>query len=239
MLVKTGARVLLRVETTGMQYIPSSGPVILATNHVNFIDAPLLYTLLPREATGLAKAETWHNPILGLGATSWGAIPIRRGELDLTAFRRALQVLRDGKMLGIAPEGTRSRHGCLLRGRGGIVGLSQRIPEAPIVPAAMYGHERYAQNWRRLHRTKTRLAFGQGFHLKPGLGRMTHEVRQKVVDEIMMQIAALLPPAYRGVYSDLATATEDYLQFPPGAVSNVRRVLGNDAALPTTWENAG
>ena len=230
-VVKLLARILLKVEVAGLERIPASGPVILAINHVNFIDAPLLYALLPRKITGLAKVELWDKPVLGLVASSWRAIPIRRGELDLNAVRLALHALREGKVLGIAPEGTRSHHGRLQRGRPGIVLLALRAPDALILPMAIYGHEYFDRNLRQLRRTEVNLVFGQGFHLNPGSGRITHEMRQQMTNEIMMQIAALLPPQYRGVYSDLTAATERYLRFPVGATSNVRLALNERATL--------
>jgi 1-acyl-sn-glycerol-3-phosphate acyltransferase len=237
MIVKVLARLLLRVKIEGVENIPRTGSVILATNHVNFIDAPLLYVLLPREATALTKVETWDNPLLGWVATSWHAIPIHRGELDLQAFRSARNVLKQGKVLGIALEGTRSHHGHLLRGRPGAVLLALHAPEALIVPMAIYGHEHYEQDWKRLRRTPVNIVYGQGFHLKPVKGQVTHEIRQKITDEIMMQIAALLPQQNRGVYSDLASATEDYLEFPPGATSNVRRAMER-SAMPGEGKSA-
>ena len=223
-LVKILAKILLKVEVKGLEHIPAEGPVILAINHVNFLDVPLLYTLLPRETTALAKAELWRTPILNLMAISWGGIPVRRGELDLSAIRLALQALRDGKILGIAPEGTRSHHGRLQRGRPGIVLLALRVPEALILPMAIYGGEHFYRNLRRLRRTKVNIVFGQGFYLDLGSTKVTHAVRQAITDEIMMQIAALLPPENRGVYSDLSTATERYLRFPPGTTSNLQRL---------------
>ena len=229
--VRLLARILLKVDMSGLERIPASGPVILATNHVNFIDAPLLYALMPRQITGLAKIEIWDNPVLGLVATSWGVIPIQRGELDLDAIRLALRALHEGKILGIAPEGTRSHHGRLQRGRPGIVLLALHVPDALMLPMALYGHEGFFRNLRQLRRTHINLVFGQGFYLDPGKARITHEMRQEMTDEIMMQIAALLPPQYRGVYSDLTAATERYLHFPPGAISNVRLALEREKGL--------
>ncbi len=218
-VVKLLARLLLRVQVEGVEHIPTSGPVILAINHVNFIDAPLLYTLVPRHTTGLVKAELWRQPLLGLVARAWGTIPIRRGELDLDAFRRALQVLRAGDLLGLAPEGTRSHDGCLANGRPGAVMLALRAPDTRIVPMAIFGHERYAQYWLRLRRTPVHLRFGPPFRLKAQSGPATRATRQHMTDEIMWQIAALLPGEYRGVYSDLRAATQDYLDFSQETMS--------------------
>ena len=213
----------------GLERIPAKGPVILAINHVNFIDV-LLYTIVRREMTALVKEETQNNPILRLLFTAWNAIPIRRGELDLRAIRLALQALRDGKVLAIAVEGTRSHHGRLQRGRPGIALLASHVSETFIVPVAIYGGERFYGNLRRLRRTKLNVLFGQGFFLDAGDRRVTRAVRQEIVDEIMMQIASLLPPENRGIYSDLAAATEHCLRFPPGATSNLPRALSQPAS---------
>ena len=211
--VRLVARLLLRVEATGLERIPAGGPAFLVINHVNFIEPLLLYVLLPRQVTGLAKAELWGNPISRLVAQSWGSIPIRRGEIDLNAIRRALQVVQQGGILGLAPEGTRSHHGRLQRGRPGVVLLALRAPDTLILPVAVYGQEQFYHNLRRLRRTPVHVVTGQGFYLNPGEGRVTHEMRQAMSDETMMQIAALLPEQYRGVYSDMPPTAPRYLRL--------------------------
>jgi len=221
-------RILLKVEVAGLERLPASGPVILAINHINSIDGLLLRALLPRDIIGWAKAEIWGNPILRILAESLDTIPLRRGELDIYSVRLALQALGEGKLLGIAPEGTRSWHGRLQQGHPGLVFLALRAPDTFILPAVIYGQERFDKNLRRLRRTEVNVVFGQGFYLDAGGCRATREMRQEMTDEIMMQIASLLPPEYRGVYSDVAAATERYLRFPPGAKSNLHRALSKD-----------
>lgn len=224
-VLKILARILLKVEVAGLERLPASGPVILAINHINSIDGLLLRALLPRDIIGWAKAEIWGNPILRTLAESLDTIPLRRGELDIHSVRLALQALSKEKLLGIAPEGTRSWHGRLQQGHPGLVFLALRAPDTFILPTVIYGQERFDQNLRRLRRTEVNVVFGQGFYLDAGGCRATREMRQEMTDEIMMQIAALLPAEYRGVYSDVAAATERYLRFPPGAKSNLHRAL--------------
>ncbi len=123
--------------------VPKSGPLIMAINHVNFMDAPLIASHLPDQPlTVLAKEETWDNPILGALFSIWGAIPIKRGEVDRKAFQGALDALAAGKILAIAPEGTRSGSGILKRGYPGIVIIAQKAG-VPILPVAIYGVERF------------------------------------------------------------------------------------------------
>jgi 1-acyl-sn-glycerol-3-phosphate acyltransferase len=224
-VIKLLTRIALKVTVSGLELIPPSGPALLAINHINSIEGPLLYVTCPREIIGLGKVELWSNPITKPLAMSLKAIPLRRGEMDLNAVRLSLKVLQEGKVMGVAPEGTRSNHGRLQPARPGIVLLALRVPETPIVPVAIYGQEKYRKNLRRLRRTEVSIAVGQPFWLDPGDGRVTREMRQQMTDEIMMQIAALLPPQNRGVYSNLGSATEDYLRFEAGTESSLQRAL--------------
>lgn len=196
--------VLCRVDDADIARVPATGPLILATNHVNFLEIPVVHSrLLPRRVVALAKAEAWKNPILGRLFDLWGAIPVRRGEADLAALRACLEALRSGAILVIAPEGTRSRHGRLQRAHPGVVTLALRSG-APILPLAFHGGEALGRNLRRLRRTPFRIAVGEMFHLEAGEGPLTQQRRQELADEIMYRVAALLPPQYRGEYSAVA-----------------------------------
>ena len=217
---------LCRVHDAELAKVPVHGPLILVLNHVNFLEIPALYIhLQPRRVTAFTKAETWDNPVLGFLFDVGEGIPVRRGEFDIRAIRRALAVLAAGRMLAIAPEGTRSNHGRLQRGHPGVVLLALRSG-VPLMPLVFYGGEKYRHNLAHLRRTDFHIVVGQPFHLKPGGEKVIGAVRQQIVDEIMYQLAALLPPAYRGCYSDLDAATEKYLRFEPPAESNLRRARG-------------
>jgi 1-acyl-sn-glycerol-3-phosphate acyltransferase len=184
-----------------MAKIPPTGPLILVTNHVNFLEVPVLHSRLhPRFVRALAKAETWKNPFLRWLLDLWGAIPVRRGEPDIAAIRSCLNALHNREMLAIAPEGTRSRHGRLQRGHSGIVTIALRSG-APILPVAFYGGEALRRNVRRLRRTPFHIVVGDCFHLDLRGERLTKERREKLADEIMYKLAALLPAEYRGEYA--------------------------------------
>ena len=225
--IKGLIRLLCRVDDAQLARVPNRGPLIIVANHVNFLEVPLVFThLLPRPVTGFVKAENLDSPILGpLLFDLWGGIPIRRGEVDMSAIREALQALEAGRILVVAPEGTRSGHGRLQRAHPGAAFLALRS-SAPVLPLAYYGGETFWRNLPRLRRTGFHIVVGQLFYLDAGGVRVTSQMRQQMADEMMYQIAALLPPAYRGVYSDLAAASETYLRFPPGAESNLRRAPG-------------
>lgn len=213
-------RILCRVDGEQIDKVPMDGPLILLANHVNFLEAPVLHCRLrPRKVIGLAKAEVWDNPLLGWLFDQWGAIPIRRGEPDIGALRRALGVLREGGILVIAPEGTRSRHGRLQRGHPGVVTIALKSG-VPLLPVVFYGGEAIGHNVRRLRRTPFHILVGEPFHVEVGEEKVSRDVRQRIADEIMYRMAALLPPTYRGEYADLDAATETYLRFGSAAEHN-------------------
>ena len=214
-------RLLCKVDGKQIEKIPAHGPLILITNHVNFLEIPVIHCCLrPRKVIGLAKAEAWENPILRWLFDQWEAIPIRRGESDIGALRRTLGALERGSILGVAPEGTRSGDGRLQRGRTGVVTIAMKSG-APLLPLVFYGGETFRHNVRRLRRTPFHIVVGDPFHVEMGEERVARGVRQNVTDEIMCQLAALLPPAYRGHYADLEAATERYLRFSAPAKSNL------------------
>jgi 1-acyl-sn-glycerol-3-phosphate acyltransferase len=205
------SRIACRVDDHEIHLVPTREPLLLVSNHINFLEIPLVLShLQPRRVTGLVKSETWESPWMGMLFDLWGAIPVRRGEGDVLAIRRVLHALEEGKIVAIAPEGTRSGDGCLRRAKPG-VGLLAAHTSAPILPMAFFGHEHIWSNLKRLRRTDFHIRVGPLLRVRPR-GRWTAERRQELADEIMLQIAALMPPAYRGVYADSRPAPPLYLE---------------------------
>jgi 1-acyl-sn-glycerol-3-phosphate acyltransferase len=214
-----------RVDSVQLVKVPPRGPLILAGNHVNFMEVPLVLTrIYPRPVTGLAKIETWNNPFFRFLFNTWGGIPIHRGEADLEAFQKAQAALKAGYILAMAPEGTRSYDGKLQKGYPGIVLLALRSG-VPILPVVYYGGEKFWQNFRRLRRTDFHILVGSPFRIDARGQSLSREVRQQMTDEVMYQMAALLPADYRGLYAELSKASEDYLVFEPGVESNLKAAL--------------
>ena len=204
---------ICRIHDSELVRVPHEGPLILATNHVNIIELPIIYTrLYPRRLTALGLADRWDKGWSRFLMEASGAVPLHRGEADVAAIRKALQQLELGKIVLIAPEGTRSGHGRLEKAHAGIVLLALHSG-APVLPVVYYGSEDYKENLRRLRRTDFYMAVGQPFRVDAGGVTVTRSVRQRILDEIMYQMSALLPPQYRGVYSDLSSATQRYLVF--------------------------
>jgi 1-acyl-sn-glycerol-3-phosphate acyltransferase len=205
---------MCRVQAEQLKQVPTRGPLILVSNHINFLEIPIIYTRLQTVSplTGFAKAETWDNPIMGRIFNIWGAIPVHRGKADLTAIKRGLSALRQGHIVTVTPEGTRSNHGRLLRGHPGVVSLAL-LSNAPVLPVVHYGHEKYRQDLARLRRSDFNVSVGKPFVLNTHGIKVNSAVRQQMTDEIMYQLAALLPERNRGAYANLHLATDHYLQF--------------------------
>jgi 1-acyl-sn-glycerol-3-phosphate acyltransferase len=198
----------LRAE--GVGNIPATGPVILACNHINWMDILSVTVPCPRPVHLMGKAELFEMPVLGGYYRLLGAFPVRRGEGDREALRQAIDVVAAGQVLCIMPEGHRSGTGVLMEGKSGVALIALRSG-APIVPVAIWGTEKAL---RGLHygpfRPTVHVVYGEPFTLTrggPGHGR---EDVERGINTIMLRIASMLPPEYRGVYAEevaaLATA---------------------------------
>jgi 1-acyl-sn-glycerol-3-phosphate acyltransferase len=158
----------------------------------------------------MSKLENYNNPLLGIIIKLYGTFPVRRGELDMSAIRTSLQVLQEGQGLLMAPEGTRSQNATLQEGRDGMAWLALHSG-APIVPVALSGQEDLGHYLKRLRRTPVRVVFGPAFCLRTMEGMPHREQLTHMTTEAMYALAALLPPEYRGVYSDLSKTTSRFL----------------------------
>jgi 1-acyl-sn-glycerol-3-phosphate acyltransferase len=200
-----------RIDRSEIHKIPARGPLILVANHIHLVEVPVFLPQLdPRDVIGLAKRESWKNPLYNFLFNQWEAIPIDRGVVDREAFRRMLDVLEQGKILAVYPEGTRSRDGRLLQGKAGIVALAQKSG-APMLPIGFHGYENFSSNLKRLCRTDFHIKIGKPFKLNSGAEALLRGSRQEVTDEIMCKIAELLPERYRGYYEGACTGTYQYL----------------------------
>jgi 1-acyl-sn-glycerol-3-phosphate acyltransferase len=191
--------VLFRPRVTGRENVPPTGPVILASNHLSFIDSIAIPIVAPRRVTYLAKAEYFTGS--GIGGwlsralfTALGALPVERGtqRAAQAALEPALGVLQRGDAFGIYPEGTRSRDGRLARGKTGVAWLALTA-DCPVVPVAVAGTDRVqpiGARWPRPRRIS--VTFGKPltfpeYRGQAGKGRP----RREVTDRIMNAIAEL------------------------------------------------
>jgi len=211
-VIRVYTSVTLRIDAPDLDKFPMHGPLIAIANHTGQIEVPLLFAhLQPRVITGWAKVEAWNNWLLRWIFGIWGAIPVRRGEADTKALRYALKSIEDGKIFGLAPEGTRNKDGRLKRAMAGTALLAVHSG-APILPIAHWGGENYLSNLKRLKRTDFHIRVGEQFRIDASGVKVTGEVRQQIVDEMMYKLAELLPEEYRGEYSDRSKATERFIR---------------------------
>jgi 1-acyl-sn-glycerol-3-phosphate acyltransferase len=202
-----------RIDAPDLQKkIPHKGPLIAVTNHTGRIEVPVFFAYLrPRPITAWAKSETFDHWFLRGLFTAWGVIPIHRGEADMTALKKALRAIEQGYIFGLAPEGTRNYTGILQRAHPGAVVLALHSG-APIIPVAHWGGEDYLKSFFK--RIDFHIRVGERFRINTKGVKITAEIRQQIADEMMREVAKLLPEYYRGVYADIDTPAE-YLTREP------------------------
>jgi 1-acyl-sn-glycerol-3-phosphate acyltransferase len=193
---------LCRLEVLGLENIPPQGGAILAANHLSRLDSALVFAVVKRRDVTALVADTYrHNWLLRPLIEAVHGIWINREQADFQALRAARDYLRQGGLLGIAPEGTRSRSGALKEAKTGVAYLADKA-NVPVVPVALWGTETAVARLLSLRRPDLHIRFGQPFCLPPLAPGDRSAALQRNTDEIMCRIAALLPPAYRGVYAD-------------------------------------
>jgi 1-acyl-sn-glycerol-3-phosphate acyltransferase len=208
--------VICRIDRKELDLIPSAGPGIMVTNHSTNLEGPIYYVLLdPRKKTALGKRELWSHPVTRFFMQLWGIIPLNRGGPDRKALARAKAALQRGELLGIAPEGTRSASGQLQRGRPGAALLATGV-DVPIIPMVQWGVQDLMKNLKRFRRTRVHFRVGEPFFLVlPDGAEPTRDDLRKMADEIMYQLAILLPKRFRGYYKDMSEMTEHYIRRIP------------------------
>jgi 1-acyl-sn-glycerol-3-phosphate acyltransferase len=193
----------LKIE--GREHVPMQGGVVLACNHPGGVDVIVLGYSSPRQIYFMAKEELFKiHPALSWLLFKVGAFPVRRGRNDVGAIATSVAIVRQGKVLGMFPEGTRDRDRGLTRGRNGAVRIALATG-APIVPCALTGMGRFNREWQNpLRRPKAILRFGKPIHFDKSQGSST-EILQGYSDTVMYAIAEMLPLELRGIYADPAS----------------------------------
>jgi 1-acyl-sn-glycerol-3-phosphate acyltransferase len=204
------AKTVWRPRVTGLEHVPDTGPVILASNHLSFVDSVVIPILVPRKVVFLAKSDYFEGTGVKGTATRWwfegiGMLPVDREDTKaaMASLDTALEVLGRGEAFGIYPEGTRSRDGRLYRGRTGVAHLALTAG-CPVVPVGLTGTQHIQPvGSNRLRLAKVSVVFGApltftGRYEGVPLGR----ARREVTDEIMAAIGALSGQEPAGVYNE-------------------------------------
>lgn len=194
------------MHVTGKENVPDRGPVLIIGNHLNIGDPPMVATKIRLKAVIMAKEELFKHPWSRFWVKNFGAFPVRRDGVDRRALQEAESWLKKGVSLIMFPEGSRSKEAAMKPALPGAAMLAARL-NVPILPVAITGTEKL-NNLRRclLHRTRVVLTIGKPFRLPEIEGKLTKEKRAELTTYMMKHIAALLPPAYRGVYGEDADA---------------------------------
>lgn len=201
-----------RYTIEGASNVPASGAVVLVSNHLHLLDPPLLAASCGRRVHPMAKRELFETPLVGWVLWPYGAFPVRRFSADMGALRAARSYLRSGHVVLMFPEGTRSKDAQLHPALPGAA-MVALLAGSPVVPVAITGTEQIHVpgvlfRWMRRDRIQIHVTFGQAFTLG-GAQAESHNA-EEATDRMMRQIAALLPPAYRGAYGE---GTEAQLVF--------------------------
>jgi 1-acyl-sn-glycerol-3-phosphate acyltransferase len=196
-------RIIADIEIHGLEYQPS-GNFIIASNHLGRLDTAVLICVIDREDIIMVIAEKYRNhPFYGAIGRSMNGIWLNRFEADHSSLRQILARMEQGGILAIAPEGTRSKTEALQEGKMGVAFLASKSGY-PILPVALTGTEdrRVVENLKHFRRSKITVRVGDlmEVHLPAGKGR--EQAMRAATNEIMCQIAGLLPESYRGVYAD-------------------------------------
>lgn len=207
-----GFRLFVKFSSTGLENVPQRGPTIILMNHIAGLDPVMAgVALQKRLVTPLGKKEVLTYPVLSWLIRMWGVIPVDREQIDRSALSRILAVLEAGHCILIAPEGT--RHPQMQQLKDGIAYIATKT-NAIIVPTGVEGCDDFGHNIKRFKRTTVTVKYGQPFRFKTGgKSRINRETLRQMTDEAGYQIAQLISPKRRGVYSDLANATPNTLEF--------------------------
>lgn len=192
-----------RVRATGLENVPPTGPLVIASNHLNDADHGIISSRVRRRIVFMAKAELFRIPLLAQFLRAHGAFPVRRNEADLTALRLANDALKRRLAVCIYPEGTRAGPAERLMEAWPGAALVALRNDVPILPIALTGSGRMAMPlmFLRVHRRyNVTLTVGEPFHL-PKPQRLNAEAAREGTRLIMERIAALLPEDHRGPYA--------------------------------------
>lgn len=190
-------RGIWRIHATGLHHVPTSGPAILASNHLSYTDHYFLPSCVPRQIFFISKAQHFDVPVQRWLFEQWGVIPLKRGEGDNEAMTRSLQLLSEGKLFGIYPEGTRSTDGRLHKGRTGVARLAL-LAKVPVIPVGMIGTDKVLPKGKslpKLHKVTIHIGAPMDFSEFYGMEN-DRKVTREITDRIMHAIRDLSGQEY-------------------------------------------
>ncbi len=193
----------LKVE--GVEHVPLKGGVVLACNHPGGLDSFVLGLCSPRQVFYMAKRELFNiHPVVTYFLYRIGAFPINRGARDAAAIENSVDLLKQGRIVGMFPEGTRNRGRPLRRGKSGAVRIAIDAG-VPVLPVAVLGIPHLHRNWYNpFKRTKLSVQFGQPMHFPQG----SIEDVQEHTTQVMLEVARMMPPELHGHYAEALASSQ-------------------------------
>lgn len=186
LIIGTYLRLFARLEVTGLENLPREGPVVIVSNHVSNLDPVVVGCSVPRRVHYMAKEELFRNRLLGALIKQLAAFPVKRGKSDISAIRQSLHFLEQGLVIGMFPEGTRSKSGELQKPHPGVAMIALK-GSAPIVPMAIHGSKAFKN---------IRVFIGKPLYYPEYYNcKLNTETIEKVSRQVMVEIACLLESA--------------------------------------------
>jgi 1-acyl-sn-glycerol-3-phosphate acyltransferase len=202
-----------RRSVLGLDNVPQEGPLVVVSNHLSLIDPPFLGAIFPRPVRFMAKEELFRMPGMSWVVRNYRAFPVRRGEADRQALQTSLRLLRDGEVVAIFPEGTRSKAGAMQQAHAGAALIALRAG-APVLPVGIACTERVLCWPPREIRPSIVVRIGEPIHVSRGGRGISRDLLEETTTSIMRSVAQLLPPHYRGVYADATTISHTMNDAP-------------------------
>jgi 1-acyl-sn-glycerol-3-phosphate acyltransferase len=204
--VLTAFRLIFGFRIEGLENVPKKSGALVICNHIHNSDPILLVAAYPRPLLWMAKKEVFSVPVIGWIADSAGAFPVDRGSADRSAMRNAERLLRERYLVGVFPEGTRSVTGGLKNVYPGVALIAVKSG-VPILPTAIIGSDRLPFNGhkgrrRGSGRLRVTVRIGKPFELAARDAAGKRRDLGALTDEMMIEIAKLLPEEYRGIYTE-------------------------------------
>jgi 1-acyl-sn-glycerol-3-phosphate acyltransferase len=195
-LFKTVYRMWFRGDVTGLENIPATGAFLLASNHASHLDPPAIGSNVPRQISFFARKTLWKGGVLSWWMDQAGCIPVDRdGGSDVSAIKRVLKTLQEGKALILFPEGTRSKDGAFQPPKSG-VGMIACRAKVPVVPVRIFdSHLAWGRGGLLTPGVRVSIAYGKPLQVSEIEDKSAGKQRYQVASErIMAAIAELQPP---------------------------------------------
>ncbi|CAH1221353.1 1-acyl-sn-glycerol-3-phosphate acyltransferase [Paenibacillus plantiphilus] len=173
--------IFFRFEAHGLENIPATGPVVLASNHISFFDPPTVGIKLDRMVHFMAKAELFRIPLFGPLIRGVGAFPVKRGGVSKDAIRSAITLLEAGGVMGIFPEGTRNAGDAMGKKGAAMIALRSKSTVVPCAIIGKYGLFR-----------KMRIYYGKPIEMSAFIQDSSSDVLDRLTQTIMGSIRELV-----------------------------------------------